>query len=248
MFILGIIPARRGSVTIKRKDIYEICGKKLIEYTVDETKKVYEDKIIDDYVISTDDETILSMYPEKCQERPFELSQGEPGSILNVVPYVIKTYEKDTSNHVDAFVLLQPTNPMRSCEDIKNAISMFKESNNGEKVTVYFNTTFGEYAYYFKPYCDNLVSVHETTAIKRYYDFEFKPMGDQKTTHDKNKDKPMWVRNGAIFITRRDLLEKGRIFNEEPLCYIMPKSRSIDIDDMEDMFIAESLIKNGVLK
>ena len=68
-----------------------------------------------------------------------------------------------------------------------------------------------------------------------------------------NKRKHRWVqRNGAIFITTRELLSEGRIYsndprNEQPSFLAMPKSRSIDIDDMDDLFMAEALIKAGVL-
>ena len=67
-------------------------------------------------------------------------------------------------------------------------------------------------------------------------------------TYDKHQDKPHFQRNGAIFIASRELINQGKLWSDNVIEFEMPKSRSVDIDDMDDMFIAESLIKNGVLK
>jgi len=70
-------------------------------------------------------------------------------------------------------------------------------------------------------------------------------------TKDKldSKNNPRhFQRNGAIFIASRELIEQGKLWDENVIEFEMPFSRSIDIDTMEDMFIAESLIKNGGLK
>ena len=70
----------------------------------------------------------------------------------------------------------------------------------------------------------------------------------KEKTYDKHQDKPHFQRNGAIFIASRELIDQGKLWSDNVIEFEMPKSRSIDIDDMDDMFIAESLIKNGVLK
>ena len=51
---------------------------------------------------------------------------------------------------------------------------------------------------------------------------------------------PVWWRNGAIYITRRDLLfSADRVVSDEPLAYVMPKLRSANIDEPFDLELAE---------
>lgn len=66
----------------------------------------------------------------------------------------------------------------------------------------------------------------------------------KKEKIDGKKNKKHFQRNGAIFITRRDLLKDGKLWDDKVIEFDMPKSRSIDIDTMDDMFIAESILKN----
>jgi CMP-N-acetylneuraminic acid synthetase len=57
-------------------------------------------------------------------------------------------------------------------------------------------------------------------------------------------DNPVLIRNGAIYITKVDYLrENGHIVSRSPLVYMMPKSRSINIDTLEDLYMVEQLLK-----
>lgn len=67
------------------------------------------------------------------------------------------------------------------------------------------------------------------------------------TVYDKHKAEKHFQRDGAIFITDIALLNSGKLWDENAIQFELPKSHGIDIDDMDDWFIAESLIKNGVL-
>jgi len=64
---------------------------------------------------------------------------------------------------------------------------------------------------------------------------------------DKHKAEKHFQRNGAIFITKREMIEAGKIFDENSIKFEMPKSRSIDIDNEDDWKMAECLIKGGIL-
>jgi N-acylneuraminate cytidylyltransferase/CMP-N,N'-diacetyllegionaminic acid synthase len=210
--ILGIIPARAGSKGIPNKNIYPLCGKPLIQYTINPVIHT----ILEDIVISTDELKLLfstNTHWLTIQARPKELALDNT-PIINVVNYVVKTYEKVNKNiYIDTVCILQPTSPLRTIVDIDTAIELYRQSGADSLYSGYY------------------------MGIKH-----------KEKTYDKHQDKPHFQRNGAIFITRRDLLEKGLLWSDNVIEFEMPKSRSIDIDDMDDMFIAESLIKNGVLK
>ena len=64
--------------------------------------------------------------------------------------------------------------------------------------------------------------------------------------YDKHAPKH-FQRNGAIFLTKRELIDKGMLWDEYVYKYEMPFSRSIDIDEPDDMRLAEALIRGGIL-
>jgi CMP-N,N'-diacetyllegionaminic acid synthase len=212
MFILGVIPARAGSKGIENKNIYPLCGKPLIEWTFEEVIK----SRLSASIISSNDERIkeISDYKNFYWLRPNNLCENNT-KMIDVIKYVVHQFESHKDKHVDAVMILQPTSPLRTKEDINKAIQLFQ-------------------SFQFDGKYDSLYS--------GYY------MGIKtKEPYDKHTAKPHFQRNGAIFITRRDLLDQGKLWSDNVIEFEMPKSRSIDIDDMDDMYMAESLIKNGVL-
>lgn len=201
--VLGVIPARRNSKSIVRKNLYPLNGRSLIEYTIDAAKK----SCLDDYIISTDDEEIRKKY-RKAIWRPCELALDDT-PMVPVIQHAVHVYEKSRGKKVYAVVTLQPTSPLRTAEDIDESIRLFKESGT--------NSLYSGYYLGIK-YKDRL--------------------------YDKHKEKPHFQRNGAIFITNRELLGQGKLWSGNVIKFEMPKYRSIDIDDLEDMFIAEAILKH----
>ena len=62
--ILGLIPARSGSKRIKNKNIYELNGKPLIQYTIEAAKN---SKLLDDVIVSTDSKRIAEIASNKTR-------------------------------------------------------------------------------------------------------------------------------------------------------------------------------------
>ena len=218
--LLGVIPARGGSKTIPRKNLHPLNGKPLIDYTIEAAKA----SKLDDFVVSTEDEEIKEHCSQFCKVivRPDELAQ-DATPMLPVVQQAVQEYEAKTGNTVDAVMLLQPTSPLRTAGDIDEAIEMFINSN-----------------------IDSLVSVYEGIHPVKSYDQDGRPFLPQ-VPYDKHKHQCL-TRNGAIFITRRDLLDSGRLIGDSPLFYVMPKSRSIDIDDMDDLLVTEAILSKGEIQ
>lgn len=198
MHVIGIIPARGGSKGIIRKNLYPLCGKPLIDYTIEAACASY----LDNYLISTDDPEIA----KRCGAilRPAELARDDT-PMLPVIQHAVRAYY----GKVDAVMILQPTSPLRTAADINEALRLFV---GGDADSLYSGYYLG---------------------IKG------------KEPYDKYKTKPHFQRNGAIFLTRCDLLNKGKLWSDDVLEYEMPKSRSVDVDDMDDMFICECLLSKG---
>jgi len=152
--------------------------------------------------------------------RPAHLAQDDT-PMLPVIQHIVRHYEnRHRSIEVDAVMILQPTSPLRTRGDIDKCIEIFKANM-----------------------CDSLVSVYEGIHHLKNYDEDGNPYLAQ-TPYDKRKYK-CYTRNGAIFLLSRALLDGGKLYNDKPFLYTMPKNRSIDIDHMDDMVMAEALLKYG---
>jgi len=119
--ILGITLARGGSKAIPRKNIKDISGKPLIAWTIEAAK---ESKMIDRYVVSTEDEEItqiVSGYGVEVFPRPAELATDK-ATTLSVLQHVVRNIP------CDIVVLLQATSPIRKSGLIDECIREFKDN------------------------------------------------------------------------------------------------------------------------
>jgi CMP-N-acetylneuraminic acid synthetase len=225
MNILGIITARGGSRGIPRKNIKLLGGKPLLAYTIEATQQSKLKK----FVVSTDDAEISQCAKEFAVEvihRPNELAKDNTPT-LPVLQHVLTSI----SQEYDAIMILQPTSPFRTCEDINNSIELFEND----------------------PQADSLVSVMEiphnmspcsAMELSNGYLFNYQKNSDIIL---KRQDKPKcYARNGAIYISKSNLvLQKQSIIGKDCLAYIMPKERSLDIDEPYDWKLAEFLLDNS---
>jgi len=90
---------------------------------------------------------------------------------------------------------------------------------------------------------DGALSAFNISGAGSLYTGYYMGIKHKNMVYDKYNNEPHFQRNGAIFITKRELLYDGRIWDGGVVEFEMPKSRSIDIDDMEDLLIAESILK-----
>lgn len=221
MKCIGIIPARGGSKGIPQKNIKDLCGKPLIQYTIEEALKSNLDHVI----VSTDDKEIAKI-SKSCgadvMMRPLELAEDKTPTLpvlLNVIDRVEEKY--------DYVVTLQPTSPLRKANHIDKAIEAITKNNNA----------------------DSLVSVVEVphncspSSIMELNDGYINPVEKEKIIL-RRQDKPVfWARNGAaIYITKTDKLSEF-IWGGNTIPFVMNKIESFDIDDNEDWKIVESLMK-----
>ena len=224
--ILAIIPARLGSKRIPKKNIRMLCGKPLIVYTIDAVKNSNQ---VTRFVVSTEDEGIAQISQSSGAEvimRPSELARDE-SSTEDVIINVLEQLRNKEQYIPDLIILLQPTSPLRTTEDIDNAIHTFLTSSG-----------------------DSLVSVTEYDHTP-YWAFRIeKEVLKPEFTHGslkRSQDVPKLYRpNGSIFITRVDtFLKKRSFYTNQIIPFVMPRERSIDIDDEFDFSFAEFLFNTS---
>lgn len=230
MSILGLISARGGSKGIPYKNIKPLNGKPLIAYTIEQAR---ESKCLTRLIVSTDDENIADMAKEYGAEVPFmrpnELAQDHtPG--IDVVLHAIDWLNTNEGYCPDAIMLLQPTSPFRMAADIDNAVAIYNERNPLSLVSVCIADD--------NPYWMMSINDGILTPLFGHID------------HTRRQDLPKAYKlNGAIYISSPAVLKERRtFFTENTIPYIMPRERSMDIDDMLDFHIAEYLLKEGIIQ
>ena len=220
---LIVIPARGGSKGVPRKNIKLLNEKPLIHYTIEAAQGVFENQFI---CISTDDQEIKSVCESKGLTVPFtrpeELATDTSGS-YEVLLHAIEYFENQ-GYFPDTLILLQPTSPFRTSEDIRRALSLYSNS------------------------IDMVVSVKETKSNPYYVLFEEDEKGFLRKSKNANftrrQDCPkVWEYNGAIYIINiKSLKEKNMSSFEKIIKYEMDDFSSHDIDTIFDWKIAELLI------
>lgn len=126
--IIALIPARGGSIGIKRKNIKNLLGLPLIYWSIDAAR---DSKYIDDFYISTEDMeigTIALLYEAKVLWRPKELAQND-SHIKDVIKYHI---EELRLGNDDLLILLNPTSPLRIINNDFNLIDYCLEQFDPE--------------------------------------------------------------------------------------------------------------------
>ena len=127
MRVIGITLARGGSKGIPKKNLALLDGKPLIEYTF---KEALGSKLLDRYILSTDDKEIADIarsFKAEVVMRPSELS-GDFSRDIEFHQNVLN-YLRDTESYIPDYVVnLRPTVPFRNPEIIDQAISTFSKS------------------------------------------------------------------------------------------------------------------------
>ena len=114
MFVLGVIPARGGSKTIPRKNIYPLLGKPLIYYSIIAAK---DSALLDDCIVSTDDLEIKDIAESYGMDVPFlrpKILSGDKALAVPTIKHAVLMYEELNNLTVDYVVMLQPTAPLRT--------------------------------------------------------------------------------------------------------------------------------------
>ncbi len=225
--ILALIPARGGSKGIKNKNIVDLNGLPLVAYSI---MASLGSKYIDSTVVSTDSIKIAEIAKEygACIPfiRPAELA-SDYATTLDVVLHAIKVLETKVEKF-DTLVLLQPTQPLRTTEDIDKAIELFFEKGERSLVSV------------------SLVEDHPLLMRTINSDGSLLSLLDENSTCRRQDRKSYYKVDGCIYINRIDDLSKRTSFNDNQIAFIMKQEHSVDIDGIKDICLAEFYLKNEI--
>tara|TARA_R100000935_G_scaffold16940_3_gene33438 strand:- start:1146 stop:1844 length:699 start_codon:yes stop_codon:yes gene_type:complete len=228
MKILGIIPARGGSKGIPKKNIKLLGGKPLLEYTA---KAALASKLLSRVILSSDDSEIIEVAKNIGLEVPFvrpeKLSQDDTPSI-SVIKHALEFFEAK-NEFFDAICLLQVTSPFREEDLIDRSIQNFESGD-----------------------LDSLISVREVpTDFNPHWIFETDSKdhlkiatGDEKIISRRQELPKAFHRDGAIYITRTEVILKQNSLYGSSIGYIESKNdRYVNIDTLDDWRVAEEISK-----
>jgi len=223
--VLAIIPARSGSKGIKNKNIKELNKKPLIAYTIEVARK---SEIFEDIVVSTDSEKYAEISKEYGAIVPFlreEKLSSDTASSLDVILDVLEKMEK-LGKRYETLVLLQPTSPLRTVENLKEAYNLYLKNKANAVVSV----------------CE----MEHSPLWSNILPIDNKMDGFLKKIGNKNRQQleKYYRINGAIYIANIEYFKRYKDFYyKNSYAYIMSRENSIDIDEEIDFKIAEFLMK-----
>lgn len=221
--VLAVIPARGGSKGVPRKNIRQVGGKPLIAWTIAAAKSAVH---VDRVILSSDDREIIKVAQRWGCDVPYVRDAGLAGDLTPTIDVVLDALDRCPG--YDWVVLLQPTSPLRTADDIDQAIEMCLRSD--------------------APACVSVCTVEQSP----YWMFTLGQGGRLRSLlpgglATRRQDlSPVFALNGAVYVARADWLRHEKKFiTDDTVAYLMPADRSIDIDTESDFLQLKLLMENN---
>lgn len=224
MKLLGIIPARGGSKGIPRKNLACINGVPLV---VRAARAALKSGVLHRIVLDSDDDEIISAVHGLCgvevlYKRPKWLS-GDDARTSDVVSYMLDWLKSKQDYSPEGLVLLEPTCPLRTAQDIRFCVQTWIKSGKPSLITV-------------------------SEPLQHPWDFIFQAHGgkwefvvQEGRAGTRRQEHPnAWFINGGVYITYSKYFLATRKFYEleNTAVYSMDVSHSFDIDTPFQLEIA----------
>ena len=222
MTVAAIIPARGGSKRVPGKNLAPCAGKPLLAWTAE---AALASRRLDRVLLSTDDEAIAEAGRKLGLEVPFLRPAALSSDEVPMAPVMKHALDwlQGEGEELEAFVLLQPSSPLREARHIDEAVDLLLESDAQSVVSVV------EVPHAFHP--AKILRLSEG-LVRSYHDgaSDFTEAG--------------YGRNGpAILVNRPEVVARGERWAEPILPYVMTPEVSVDIDEPFDLLVAECLLQ-----
>jgi CMP-N-acetylneuraminic acid synthetase len=219
MTTLGLVTARGGSKSVPRKNVALVANRPLIAWTIDAAR---EARRLDRVIVSTDDPEIAAV-AERCGAevpflRPQELALDDTPHVA-VVEHALWWLGQHEGYEPDWVFTLQPTSPLRTGEDIDGAIALAHERQPDAVAGV------------------SPSSQHPLLAKRMREDGTLEDFIPCDLAYRRRQALPAaYALNGAVFLNRTvALLAQRTMFPARTIAYVMPPSRSLDVDEPWDL-------------
>ena len=225
--IIAIIPARGGSKGIKNKNLRNLAGKPLIKHSIDYAK---ESKYIDKIIVSTDSQNIKNFALAESViviDRPDEIS-GDKSLVVDAIRHVIIELEEKEKYYVDIIVLLECTSPMKSVDEIDQAINILI-NEQADSVATFKETSISPNRFWK---IENSFVTPFIEGANPFLPRQMQPVG--------------YELSGQVYALSTSVLKLNPDSNSillGKICPIITRTEVIDIDNEIDLLIAEKLFE-----
>jgi CMP-N,N'-diacetyllegionaminic acid synthase len=226
--ILAIIPARGASKGIPRKNLRMLGSLPLIGHTLRAALGV---SCIDTVIVSTDSREIADFAGEMGVPtehlRPAHLAEDNTPSTA-VVEYELAAHRERTGTRAEHVMLLQPTAPLRQARHIDEAVAVYEASGADSLISV-CDVGPGHPDYMYRA---------REGLLERFLETQ---------SHTRRQELPrLYLRNGAIYIAATSYFERtGKLIAPHTAYYEMDRRSSVNIDEPEDLSLAQALLNLG---
>jgi len=227
--VLAIIPARGGSKGLPNKNIRTLHGKPLIVWSIDEGKK---SKYIDKLIVSTDSKKIATVAKRYGAEVPFmrpkELAL-DTSATMDVLFHALDFFKKKGEIY-DYIVLLEPTSPLRTVEDINIALERLANHKSAKAMVGVAKLESGHPEFNVK--------INKNGFIKPFLG------GDLIICKRRQDLDGIYFFEGTIYISDVNTLKNKKTFyHEKTMAYPVERYKSFEVDEGIDLVIIEAIMK-----
>ena len=225
MNTLGIIPARGGSKRVPRKNLRLLGGKPLVAWAIGAALGATR---LSQVVVSSDDDEVLQIANAfvLCRglRRPDELSHDRAPAI-SYVHHALATLESEGAGPFESIAIIQPSSPLTLPEDIDGTLELLERSCADSAVSV--------------AQIDHAI---HPIKLKTMQGDRLLPYLTEEQGRMASHELPvLFVRNCAVYASRRATIDAGQVIGADCRGYIMPSGRSVDINEEIDLLFAEFL-------
>ena len=225
--VLAIIPARGGSKGVKNKNIKNLNGEPLISYTIKEAKK---SKYISKIIVSTDSLEISNISKKYGAEVPFIRPKSlatDKSLTYEVVRHCVDFY-KHQNQVFDIIMLLQPTTPFRSVNQIDKAIEILSEEKGFNSIVSVVDVD-GNHPHRMK--------IIKKGQLLNYIEQGFEDMNPRQSLPK------VYIRSGSIYAIRHEaFLNEKSLVSSKCLPLILNYEESINVDSINDFNYCEFIL------
>ena len=237
MTCLTIQISKQSVFVFPRKNIIPLGGKPLIAYTIEVAGR---SKLIDAAIVSTDDPEIAEVAREYGGDVPFlrpsELAMDNSPDI-DYLKHALEWVETHRGWKPEILVILQPTMPFRTIEDVDNTLQFMLDQKCDSVRTLALPTHVTPYKMWF-------VEDHATGKMSPVLKTEY--FDELLTDVPRQKLKPAYWQPGIVIATRPEFVRKGKVFGPDLRGYVVDIKNCHDIDEPEDLEYAEYLMNKRI--
>lgn len=224
---IAVIPARSGSKGLPDKNIRPVNGKPLLAYTIE---AALESGCFDTVHVSTDSERYAEIARQYGADVPFLRSAvlaTDTASTWDAVREVLARYD-ELGKRFDTMMLMQPTTPLRTGEDVKEAYALLQKKQAKSVIAVCEVD-------HSPLWCD---TIPDSGSMKGF--------GRKDLAWVNRQDlRPYYRVNGAIYllsVNGINIPPDDEIYEDNCYALFMDRKKSVDVDSEDDLALVEFLL------